>query len=68
VGFTAPLTALTRDASGNVLTGRVVTWTSSNTAVASVSSAGVVTGVKVGTATITATSEGKTGTATVTVP
>ena len=48
------------------MTNRVVTWTSSNTAVATVAG-GVVTGVKLGTATITATSEGKSGTAAVTV-
>jgi trimeric autotransporter adhesin len=66
-GQTVTLAATTTDAGGNVLTGRVVTWASSNTAVASVSSVGVVTGKKTGSATITATSEGKSGTATVTV-
>nr|MDQ2667796.1 Ig-like domain-containing protein [Gemmatimonadota bacterium] len=65
---TTTLTATTRDADNNVLTGRVVTWTSSNEAVATVSSTGVVTaGTITGTATITATSETKTGTATITV-
>ena len=44
-----------------------VAWSSSNTAVASVASNGVVTGVTPGTATITATSEGTTGTDVVTV-
>ena len=67
VGTSTTLTATVRDASGNVLQGRSVTWSSSNTAVASVSSSGVVTGVAAGTATITATSEGKSGTATITV-
>jgi uncharacterized protein YjdB len=66
-GQTVTLAATTTDAGGNVLTGRVVTWASSNSAVASVSAAGVVTGAKLGTVTITATSEGKSGTATVTV-
>ena len=62
------LSATTRDASGAVLTGRVVTWTSSNNAVATVSGSGLVTGVTVGgPVTITATSEGQTGTATVSV-
>jgi uncharacterized protein YjdB len=60
LGATQALTATTKDANGNVLTGRVVTWTSSATAVATVSTSGVVTGVATGTATITATSEGKT--------
>src|SRR5256885_1856301 len=42
-------------------------WASSNGGVATVSGAGVVAGVTAGAATITATSEGKSGTATVTV-
>ena len=67
IGLTIQATATARDASGTVLTGRAVTWSSSNTSVATVTSAGVVTGVTAGTATITATSEGKTGSATVTV-
>ncbi|HEX8946227.1 MAG TPA: Ig-like domain-containing protein [Gemmatimonadaceae bacterium] len=67
VGQTTNLTATVKDANGAVLTGRTVTWTSSNTAIATVSATGVVTGVAVGSATITATSEGKSGTAAVTV-
>ena len=67
VGQTTTLTAQTLDGSGNALTGRAITWTSSNTAIATVTQGGVVTGAAPGTATITATSEGKTGTATVTV-
>ncbi len=66
-GRTVQLTATPKDASGNPLSGRTVTWRSSNTAVATVNGSGLVTGVAVGTATITATSEGKSGTATVTV-
>jgi hypothetical protein len=50
-----------------VLTGRTVTWGSSNTGIATVSSSGVVTGVAVGSATITATSETKSGTSSVSV-
>jgi uncharacterized protein YjdB len=63
-GGSLQLTATLRDAGGNVLTGRTVTWTSSNTAVATVDASGRVTAVGPGTATITATSEGRTGTAT----
>jgi hypothetical protein len=44
-----------------------VTWASSNTGVASVSGSGLVTGGAVGTATITATSEGQSGTSAITV-
>lgn len=69
VGKTVPLSAVTKDANGNVLTGRTITWSSSDETVATVSSTGVVTGQGSGgkTATITATSEGKSGTATITV-
>lgn len=64
---TQALTATTQDASGNTVTGRSVVWTTSAAAVATVSSAGLVTAAGVGSATITATSETKTGTATITV-
>jgi uncharacterized protein YjdB len=67
VGQTIALTATTLDAAGNVLTGRVVGWSSSDNTVATVSGTGVVTAVSVGTVTITATSEGQAGTATITV-
>ena len=67
VGQTVTLTATTLDAAGNVLTGRIVGWSSSDNAIATVSSSGVVTGVAAGTATITASSEGQSGSATVTV-
>jgi len=66
-GATVQLAATTRDAGGNVLTGRVISWGSSNTTVATVSGSGLVTGVRAGAVTITATSEGKNGTAAVTV-
>ncbi|MBW3095650.1 Ig-like domain-containing protein, partial [Bifidobacterium sp. 64T4] len=46
---------------------KTVTWTSSNTAVATVDRTGKVTGVKAGTATITAKAGSKTDTVTVTV-
>ena len=66
-GQTQQLSAQVTDDQGNVLTGRPIAYVSNNSAVATVSSSGVVTGVAVGTARITATSEGKTGTADVTV-
>src|SRR6186997_1412231 len=46
---------------------RPVTWTSGTTSVATVSDSGVVTGVAAGTSEITATSQGKSGSATITV-
>src|SRR5204862_856123 len=66
-GGAIQLTATPKDASGNPLTGRTVTWTSSNTAVATVSGSGLVSGVVAGSATITATSEGQSGTSAITV-
>jgi uncharacterized protein YjdB len=56
-----------KDAHDNVLTGRIVTWSSSNTAFATVSQSGLVTAVTPGSATITATSEGQSGSSSVTV-
>jgi len=67
VGTTRTIAAVLRDAGGAVLTGRSVAWISSNAAVASVSSAGAVTAVSPGTATMTATSEGRTGAASIVV-
>lgn len=66
-GGSSQLSAVTRDANGNILTGRVVTWSSSNDPVAVVSSLGRVTAVSAGAATISATSEGVVATASVTV-
>jgi uncharacterized protein YjdB len=66
-GAIASLTATVKDTTGATVTDRVVTWKSSNEAVATVSASGAVTGLKAGTATITATSESKADTATVTV-
>ena len=67
-GATVQLSATTRDASNNVLTGRVVTWSSGNTSIATVNSGtGLVTAVAAGSVTITATSETKMGTAAITV-
>ncbi|HEV8365163.1 MAG TPA: Ig-like domain-containing protein, partial [Gemmatimonadaceae bacterium] len=68
VGQTLQLTVSLLDAAGNILTGRPVSWSSANTATATVTAGGLVRGVKRGTTTITTTSEGKSGTATITVP
>src|SRR5206468_53188 len=67
VGTTAQLSAATKDSAGNTLTGRVVAWSSSAPAAATVSASGLVTAVSAGSATITATSEGKSGTSAITV-
>ena len=67
VGQTFTLTATARDAGGTVISGAPITWTSSNTAVATVSTSGVVTAVAAGSASIDATSGTASGTATITV-
>src|SRR5947209_6585775 len=68
VGATVQLTATPQDAAGNPLTGRTVTWQTSDGTIATVDATGLVTGKALGgPVTITATSEGKAGTAAVTV-
>lgn len=66
-GKTATLVARVMDADNNPLTGRTVNWSSSDTRIATVDQSGVVRAVRRGNATITATSEGKLGTASVRV-
>jgi uncharacterized protein YjdB len=61
------LTATLKDAQGNVLTGRSITWGTSDPKFATVDATGLVTPKAVGTVTITATSEGQRGTSTVTI-
>jgi len=69
VGDAVQLVATVKDARGNVLTDRVVTWASSKPAVATVSGTGLVTGVRADAqqVMITATSETVSGSAGVTV-
>jgi hypothetical protein len=67
VGRTTQLAAKIEDRDGNVLTGRGVTWTSSANGIARVSATGVVTGAGEGSVTITAASEGQTGTVVMTI-
>ncbi|MDQ2768188.1 MAG: Ig-like domain-containing protein, partial [Gemmatimonadota bacterium] len=67
VAQTVQLTAATKDASGNILTGHAIAWSSSSTPIATVSAAGLVTAVAPGSATIFASSENKSGSASITV-
>jgi len=67
VGETIQLTATPRDSEGNALIDRNVTWSSSNAGVARADSTGLVLGLAEGNATITAMSEGKSGTSTISV-
>lgn len=67
VGSTVQLTAVLEDADGNQLSGRAVDWSIDPTAVAGVNATGLVNGVTLGSATVTATSEGHSGSATIQV-
>jgi hypothetical protein len=67
IGQTSTITAQAFDANGNAVSNATFTFSSDNTAIATVSSAGVVTAVGAGTATITVASNGATATRTVTV-
>ncbi len=67
VGAAQALVATLRDAQGAVVVGRPLTWSSSAPAIATVSTDGLVTGVAVGAALISASADGVTATANVTV-
>ena len=64
---TLTVTATPRDAAGNALTGRTVTWSSSQPLVATIDNNGVVTAIAGGTTTLTATIESKTASVTISV-
>lgn len=66
VGSTATLTATAKDASGAVITSQSPTWSSSEPTIIGVSSEGVVTATRIGTAVITAKVGNVSGTATFT--
>ena len=65
VGATLQMQATLRSASGAVLTGRSVTWTSDDPSIVSVNGSGLVTGFVPGSATITASAGGASDNATV---
>ncbi len=67
MGQAVQLAAEPRDPAGTPLPGRAVTWSSSDANIATVDQAGVVSGVAPGAVTITATSEGVEGTASILV-
>lgn len=67
VGDSKQLVATAKDAAGNTLTGRTITWASSKATVASVSSSGLVKALAAGSASITATVDGKSATSAITV-
>jgi glucose/arabinose dehydrogenase len=67
VGEAVQLQAIALDAEGDSLDDRTVEWTSADTAVATVSDSGMVTGLSAGEAQISATVEAVTGTVAITV-
>ena len=67
LGDSARVVARVRDAGGNVLAGRALTWSSSDPAIARVTADGMVTGVAAGSATVTASVEGRSASTAVTV-
>jgi len=67
VGGIQQFSATLRDAGGNVLTGRTVTWSSSTPLLATVSGNGLASALAAGLDTIRATSEGITGAAVLTI-
>ncbi|MFI5250491.1 MAG: Ig-like domain-containing protein, partial [Gemmatimonadales bacterium] len=67
VATTLQLSDTVKDQSGNVLTGQTVTWSSDSASTVSVDGNGLVTGRRVGTATITATVGGKSASAAILV-
>ena len=67
IGSNIQLSVRVVDASGTTLTGRVITWQSSAPAIATVDNNGIVSGLAPGAVTITASSEGVSGTAQLTV-
>jgi len=65
---TTQLTAVTKDSAGNVLSGRIVRWSTANPAIATIDSvAGLLTGVGPGSTQVRARSEGITDSVTATV-
>ncbi|HEV7702688.1 MAG TPA: PQQ-binding-like beta-propeller repeat protein [Gemmatimonadaceae bacterium] len=67
VGATVALTAQAQDAKGNVLTGRTITFVSSDTNMATVSASGVVTGIAPGAVNVSASADTKSAQSQVTV-
>jgi glucose/arabinose dehydrogenase len=67
VGQTVQLTATAEDADGTAVDGRTFDWSTADAAVASVSPAGLVTGVAAGQVEIRGTTEGVTGSIVLTV-
>jgi hypothetical protein len=66
-GVSETLTAVAKDSGGHTVTGVTFTWSSSSTAVLSITSKGVVKGLKPGTSTVRVAGGGKSATVVITV-
>ena len=66
-GETQQFTASAYDSDNGIISGKTFNWSSSNTLVATISASGLARGVSAGSTTITASVDGKSGTATLTV-
>jgi uncharacterized protein YjdB len=66
-GETSQLAAIARDSRGSTISGVSFAWSSSNPDIATVNSNGLVTGIAVGSATISVRADGASGSAAVTV-
>ena len=67
LGETVQLTASARDASGNTISGKTFTWSSSDAGIATVNASGLVTAVANGTTSVMATTDGISGSTSATV-
>ena len=67
MGDSVQAVATLTDANGRPLTGRAIAWSSSAPTIASISATGIIKAITEGTVTVTATSEGKSGSATLSV-
>jgi uncharacterized protein YjdB len=67
IGLTVLLSSVARDVNQNVISGKTVTWATSNDGCATVTTNGLVAAVAQGTCTITATVDGISGTSLITV-
>src|SRR6266516_3269727 len=67
LGLTQQFTAVAQDANGNPVPGQTFTWASSQPLIASVDPKGLATALAIGTAVITATTGGVSGTATLSI-
>lgn len=67
VGQTGQFSAVVKDGWGRVISGAIVTWTSSDPTVVGITASGLATALKAGSVTVTASSGGYKGTATASV-